>query len=457
MTTTVRHAVHNVMTDVDSDRYDLATALDRARQHLEDPRDRALLGEITLGVYRSRNALDHIISQLSSRTLSNIDKKVVRILRAALYQLVHLDRIPAHAIVADAVSLTRTVRVSSASGFVNAVLRNYTEQRRPITYPPAPSSEPDTNFDREAAVKYLSVTLSHPRWVIERWLDRHGWLSTAAWARFNNLRAPVAIRPLLDRVSEAALTTTLRHSGIHTVATRLAKRGLIVTKGTLTPSSANQEPNYIIQEEGAQVITELVCSLMNHLNNPLVLDLCAAPGSKTIGIACNGRPVRVIASDYRQQRTALLNKSLGRHNLSNVSVVRLNAEQPLPFREVFDVILVDAPCTGLGILRKDPDIRWRRVAEELQAFSSRQLQILKRAAAALTPQGWLVYSTCSTEPEETNSVITRFLAEQPGFLSTPPPLTELTACRDDDGFFRTLPFKDGVDGFFAATLQKQIL
>ena len=97
------------------------------------------------------------------------------------------------------------------------------------------------------------------------------------------------------------------------------------------------------------------------------------------------------------------------------------------------------------------------MAEELQAFSSRQLQILKRAAAALTPQGWLVYSTCSTEPEETNSVITRFLAEQPGFLSTPPPLTELTACRDADGFFRTFPFKDGVDGFFAATLQKQIL
>ena len=106
MTTTVRHAVHNVLTDVDSNRYDLATALDRARQSREDPRDRALLGEITLGVYRSRSALDHIITQLASRELSNIDNKVVRILRAALYQLVNLDRVPAHAVVADAVSLT---------------------------------------------------------------------------------------------------------------------------------------------------------------------------------------------------------------------------------------------------------------------------------------------------------------------------------------------------------------
>ena len=140
-----------------------------------------------------------------------------------------------------------------------------------------------------------------------------------------------------------------------------------------------------------------------------------------------------------------------------MSVVRLNAEEPLPFREVFDVILVDAPCTGLGILRRDPDIRWRRVAEELQMFSTRQLQMLKRAATVLAPQGWIVYATCSTEPEETNSVISQFLAEQSGFLATRPPVPALLASTDNDGFFRTLPFRDGVDGFFAATLQKQIL
>tara|TARA_Y100001960_G_scaffold312676_1_gene374685 strand:- start:60 stop:785 length:726 start_codon:yes stop_codon:yes gene_type:complete len=241
------------------------------------------------------------------------------------------------------------------------------------------------------------------------------------------------------------------------VPTRLAQHGLIVTEGTLTPSTGDPAPNYIVQEEAAQVISELVCNLTDQLNNPLVLDLCASPGSKTIGIACNGKPVRVVASDYRQQRTALLNKTLGRHNLPNVSVVRLNAEEPLPFREVFDVILVDAPCTGLGILRRDPDIRWRRVAEELQMFSTRQLQMLKRAATVLAPQGWIVYATCSTEPEETNSVISQFLAEQSGFLATRPPVPALLASTDNDGFFRTLPFRDGVDGFFAATLQKQIL
>ena len=457
MTTTVRHAVHNVLTDVDSNRYDLATALDRARQSLEDPRDRALLGEITLGVYRSRSALDHIITQLSSRDLSNIDNKVVRILRAALYQLVNLDRVPAHAVVADAVSLTRTIRVSSASGFVNAVLRNYTEQRQPITFPPVPSCETDTDFDHEAAVKYLSVTLSHPRWVIERWLDRHGWPSTAAWARFNNLRAPVAIRPLLSRISETTLKQILRKSGIHAVSTRLAQRGLIVTEGALSPFDSDPAPNYIVQEEGSQLVTELVCSLTTQLNNPLVLDLCASPGSKTIGIACNGSPVRMVASDYRQHRIALLKQTLARHKLSNVAVVRLNAEEPLPFHSAFDVILVDAPCTGLGMLRRDPDIRWRRVAKELQTFATRQVQILKRAATALAPQGWLVYAACSTEPEETTAIISQFLSEQPGFLAIWPPTPELAACIGGDGFLRTLPFKDGVDGFFAATLQKQIL
>ena len=456
MTTPVRHAAHNVLTEVDSNRYDLATALDRARQRLKDSRDRALLGEITLGVYRSRAALDHIISQLSSRALLKLDTSVVRILRVALYQLVNLDRIPAHAVVADAVALTRAVGMSSASGFVNAVLRAYTEQRRPITFPAIPSCEPGTGVDYEAALDYLSVTLSHPRWVIKRWLDHHGWSSTAAWARFNNRRAPVTLRPLLTRISESELKTHLDEIGVHTVSTRVAKRGLIVTEGSLSPDPLNCVSDYITQEEGAQVVTELVCSLTNRLNNPRVLDLCAAPGSKTIGIACNGNAVRMVASDYRQHRTSLLSETLGRHNISNVSVVRLNAEQPLPFAAIFDVILVDAPCSGLGILRRDPDIRWRRVAEELDAFSTRQTRILKYAAEVLAPNGWLVYATCSTEPEETSTVIDQFLSERHDFFITQPPIPNLDACVSRDGFLRTLPFRDGIDGFFAATLQKRI-
>ncbi len=456
MTTSVRHAAHNVLTDVDSNRYDLATALDRARQNLEDSRDRALLGEIALGVYRSRTALDHIISQLSSRALSNIDNSIVRILRVALYQLVNLDRIPAHAVVADAVALTRAVRVSSASGFVNAILRTYTEQRRPISFPQPPSCESNGSLDREAAVNYLSVTLSHPRWVIERWLDHYGWSSAAAWARFNNRRAPVTIRPLLNRLSEEELATLLENSGISTVSTRVAQRGLIVTDGSLSPSPVNSVSDYITQEEGAQVVTELVCSLTDRLEDPLVLDLCAAPGSKTVGIACNGKPIHVIASDYRQQRTALLAETLDRHNISNASIVRLNAEEPLPFPAAFDVILLDAPCSGLGILRRDPDIRWRRVADELEAFSARQLRMLKCAAEVLAPNGWLVYATCSTEPEETNDVINQFLSERHDFLIKRPATREFHAYMDQDGFLRTLPFRDGIDGFFAAALQKQI-
>ena len=456
MTTPVRHSVHKVLTDVDRNKYDLATALDRARRELTDSRDRALLGEITLGVYRSLSALDHVISQLSSRALSEIDDTVVRILRAALYQLISLDRIPTHAVVADAVSLTRTVRVRSASGFVNAVLRNYAERRSPINFPPLPSCESNADPDRRAAVDYLSVTLSHPRWIIERWLDRHGWQSTAAWARFNNRRAPVAIRPLFDKISEKALNGLFEKSGIYSVPTRLAQRGLIVTDGSLPLSADDETSNYILQEEGAQVVTELVCGLVNQLNNPLLLDLCAAPGSKTVGIACNGEPVRMVASDFRKQRTTLLANTLRHYDLSSVPVVRLNAEEPLPFRAIFDVILVDAPCTGLGILRRDPDIRWRREQDDLRLFSMRQLQMLKHAAAVLAPGGWLVYATCSTEPEETNGVINQFLSEQTDYLVTRPPMPKIGDYVDDDGFFRTLPFRDGVDGFFAATLRKRI-
>ena len=456
MTAPVRQAAHNVLTDVDRNRYDLATALDHGRRDLGDSRDRALLGEIAFGVYRWRAALDHIISQLSSRALTNIDDSVMRILRVALYQLTTLDRIPPHAVVADAVALTRQVGVSSASGFVNAVLRTYTERRRPINFPLIPACKKDDIVEHTAAVNYLSVTLSHPRWLIERWLDRHGWTSTAAWVRFNNRRPPVAIRPLLDRLSQSELTAKLRRAGIHTVATRVARRGLLVTDGSISTAGEDLTVEYIIQEEGAQVITELVCSLTAPLKNPAILDVCAAPGVKTVGLACNGNPVRVVATDYRERRITLLRENLAKHNISNTSVVQLNAEQPLPFTAEFDVIVVDAPCSGLGILRRDPDIRWRRTAAELETFSARQLRMLKFASEALRPRGWLVYSTCSTEPEETNAVIQQFLLERQDFRILRPPAPEFNSCIEPDGFLRTLPFRDGIDGFFAATLQKQI-
>ena len=457
MTAPVRQAAHHVLTDVDRNRYDLATALDHGRRDLGDSRDRALLGEIAFGVYRWRAALDHIISQLSSRALTNIDDSVMRILRVALYQLTTLDRIPPHAVVADAVALTRQIGVSSASGFVNAVLRTYTERRRPINFPLIPACKNDDIVEHTAAVNYLSVTLSHPRWLIERWLDRHGWTATAAWVRFNNRRPPVAIRPLLNRLSQSELTAKLRRAGIHTVPTRVAQRGLIVTEGSISTAGEELTMEYITQEEGAQVITELVCNLTATLKNPAILDVCAAPGVKTVGLACNGNPVRVVATDYRERRITLLRENLAKHNISNTSVVQLNAEQPLPFTAAFDVIVVDAPCSGLGILRRDPDIRWRRTAEELKTFSTRQLRMLKFASEALRPQGWLVYSTCSTEPEETNAVIQQFLSERRDFRVRRPPTPQLNNYIEPDGFLRTLPFRDGIDGFFATTLQKQTL
>ena len=240
------------------------------------------------------------------------------------------------------------------------------------------------------------------------------------------------------------------------MSTRIAQQGFIITNGSLSPSTAKSISDYITQEEGAQVVTELVCSLTDQLTNPLVLDLCAAPGLKTVGIACSGKPVRLIASDYRLQRTTLLAETLNQHNISNATIVRLNAEQPLPFTAAFNVVLVDAPCSGLGVLRRDPDIRWRRTAEDLETFFSRQIRMLRSAAEVLAANGWLVYATCSTEPEETDDVIAQFLSERHDFRIERPSTPEFQACVDDDGFLRTLPFRDGIDSFFAATLRKQI-
>ena len=455
MTAPVRRAAHDVLRAVHTERADLASALERSRQSLNDSRDRALVGDIILGVCRWRGALDHIIGQLSSRPLSAVDAVVLDILRVAAYQLLHLDRVPRHAVVADAVALTREAGAASASGFVNAILRSLAEQRRPVSLPAPPACEAGTPVDRAAALDYLSVTLSHPRWLVERWLHREGWSAAAAWARFNNRAAPTTLRPNLAHGSRAELQVTLTAHGIRTTPTRLAPHGLVVTEGHLTIPPV-EDGTLVVQEEAAQLVVELAAALIDPASEAPLLDLCAAPGGKTIGLAASRGARLVVASDLRRRRMALLAETVRRHRMPDVALVRLDAEAPLPFGAVFGGILVDAPCSGLGIIRRDPDIRWRRNADQLAGFADRQLAMLTYAASVLRPDGWLVYATCSSEPEENDAVVRRFLEANPTFSVSRPVSPTLAPLVNDDGFLRTLPYRDGVDAFFGAAFCRTI-
>ena len=456
MSAPARRAAHDVLRTVHTGRSDLATALDRARRRLADPRDRALAGEIAIGVQRRRAALDHLVQQAASRPPAAITPAALDLLRAAAYQLLFLDRIPAHAAVADTVEVARETGVGRAADFLNAVLRKLADRRGAFTLPAAPevgSRDPGCGPHRRAALDYLAITLSHPRWLVERWLDRHGFAAAEAWARFDNAPAPVTLCANLERNTVAELRDVLDAQGVRTTATGLAPHGLLVTHGDARSTPAAAEGRFLLQAEASQLVVEIA----RPASGSRVLDLCAAPGGKTVGLAgCADPDGFVVACDLRPRRVALLARFIARAHPRRAAIVRLDATAPLPFGAVFDCVLVDAPCSGLGTLRCDPDIRWRRTPDDLPAFAATQFDMLCRASDAVRPGGRLVYATCSSEPEENEDVVARFRARHPEFDTVAPStFPGIARVLDDGGHLRTLPFRHGVEAFFGAVLVRR--
>jgi 16S rRNA (cytosine967-C5)-methyltransferase len=454
-----RVAALNGLRAIAARRVDLPAALVQTRVHLTDDRDRALAADIITGTLRWQRSVDHLIEHFAGRQLSKLDTDVVLIIRLSLYQLLHLDRVPASAVVDDAVNLTRRAGKQSAAGFVNAVLRSTLRQRHRLPLP----SRPNDSGDHEAARAYLGITHSHPDWLVRRWLRRYGFVNAERWVQFNNDAAPLTIRANTLRATRDQLAAALARDGIETEPTSYAPHGLIVRSGNPLrwkgPSAGPPEGGhyggwFVVQDEASQPVPLAV----DAQSGMRILDLCASPGGKTTAIAAAaGRGSLVVASDVRPRRIRTLVETVSAADARTVHVVHVPAAGPLPFAPAFDRILVDAPCSGLGTIRRDPDIRWRRSEEDLPAFADRQVELLRRAACVLAPGGRLVYATCSSEPEENEAVVETFLADEPGFttidLRASTPLLEPFV--DGRGMLRTLPFAHGLEAFFAAALVRR--
>ena len=445
--TSIRLVAARLLLDVEARRATLAGALDRAYPSSGDPRDIGLLVELTAGTLRWQNELDALIARASRRPVAEIDAPARAVLRLGAYQLRHLDRVPAHAVVHEAVESVRALGAPRAAGFVNAVLRTLArgEGGDALPRPPPPTASAADQ------VAHLTTTLSHPAWLVERWIARYGFDAAARWCEFNNAPPTLTIRP---RTGHA----------IDDIAARLTAEGIpadrspyVVDALRLPPGALGRLPDDLradvrVQDEGSQIVARLVGSRPGER----VLDACAAPGGKTIMLAEDmTRPApsadsMLVASDWRPRRVELLAAVL-RSAGHAVPVVALDAARALPFGAIFDRVLLDAPCSGLGTLRRDPDLKWTRTAGDLPELARIERAMLTCAAEAVRPGGRLIYATCSSEPEENLDVVRAFLDDDSRFGLEP--VTGLDReLVTADGCLTTTPPAHGLDAFFAAVL-----
>jgi 16S rRNA (cytosine967-C5)-methyltransferase len=452
-----RAAALQVLQAVGANQSDLPAAIAHARGRLADARDRALLVELTTGTLRWLGAIDHLICHASKRPLARLDPEVLDILRLGIYQLLHLDRVPAAAVVDDAVQMTRKAGKASAAGFVNAVLRQVSRSRGRLPLPTRPAPRDDgTPADREAALDYLSTTLSHPRWLVARWMDAHGFGAAERWTRFNNESAPLTLRVNTLRADRATVQEDLRRYGVECRETAAAPDGLVAIAGNPLHTPLADEGLFVLQDEASQAVACLSLATAGER----VLDTCASPGGKSLAIAAAvGASGQVVAGDVRGRRIDLLRDTLARARAAGrVHPLQIDLNQPLPVQAVFDCVFVDAPCSGLGTIRREPEIRWRRRPEDLPRCAAAQLRMLQHAAAAVRPGGRLVYATCSSEPEENEGVVAAFLSSTAGFAALDRqtivdrvPAT-VRGLINDAGHLRTWPWLHGLEAFFGAVL-----
>ena len=409
-------------------RVTVADALAAPGAEALDERDRAFLQELVLGTLRRRGWLDHVLSGLSSRPIESLTPGVLDALRLGAYQLLYL-RVASHAAVSESVELARASEPRSA-GFANAVLRRLQREGPPAA--PDPIADP---------LGWLTSAGSLPRWLAERWCERLG--PEGAIARARSLLDPL---PTYFRTNPRVGDPLARLAAAGVEARETAIPGALErVLGRLSPLAAAGLA--YVQDAGSQMVAHLAAS------PGLVLDACAAPGGKALLMADLGGPAtRVIAAEASARRRSTLSRLRSRWGAMNVSVLAADALRP-PFGTAFDSVLLDAPCSGLGTLARNPDIRWRLAPEDVARHAARQRALLESVATLVRPGGRLVYATCSIEPEENEGVLAPFLEGHPEFVSEA--LPSWVEPFREDAFVRVDPVRHPVDAFFAARLRRK--
>lgn len=421
-----------------------------AQQELPDPRDRQLVMALVYEVLRRRGILDQVVARYARHPLAGMKPLTLACLRLGICQLLFFDRLPAAAVINETVGVLRAARQPAwLTGFVNAVLRKVAAEKEKI---------PGLSGDDAELV-------SHPAWLVARWQARYGAAITTAICRANNQPAPLCLR--VER-SPQDMSGLVEKEGRDAMLAALAQAGIVAIPGLYAPAAVRisdyhgrieELPGYgeglfQIQDEAAQ----LVSMLFGPLAPGRYLDACAGLGGKTTHLARLLPAVgALLALEPHPGRLELLRRNLARlGGQAEIHQTTLAEFAARPAAGQFQGILLDVPCSGLGVIRRHPDIRWNRQPADLLRYQEQQVALLEQAASLLAPGGVLVYAVCSMEPEETEAVITRLRTARPELkLSDPRPWLPPAAVAlvDDQGFFRSRPDQQ-LDGFFAARLKR---
>ncbi len=405
--------------------------------------DRALASHLVYGVLRWRNQLDAHLARAASRPLKKIHPTLLQILRLGAYQILHLDRVPARAAVSEAVDLARQRGLAHAAGFVNALLRRLAVSGDEL---PLPEDLPHS----------LSLRFGCPLWLVESWIAEYGEEGSEILCRCASRIPPLWLRVDTRRIAREKALTALAAHGIDVAPGRQGPEAVRVDGG-------GDPRDLPLVRDGLAVVQDQASQLVAHLLAPRagwrVLDACAAPGLKaTHLVQLGGASLTVTALEIHPHRARRMEQLFRRWSPDQFQVETTDARH-YRAETPYDAVLVDAPCSGLGVLDRTPEAKWRRKPEERASLVTLQEEILAATAQAVAPGGILVYATCTTAREENEGVVGRFLERHGEFHLEPPPEgpVDWAPFLAADGYFRTFPLpaeQDPVDGFFGARLRR---
>ncbi len=400
--------------------------------------DKALLNELVHGVVRWERKLDWILRGFYRGEFSKCIPNLKNAMRVALYQILFLDNIPDYAAVNEAVEFVKKLQGEKSADLVNAVLRNIIRAKQEIRYP---NKEDDT-------INYYGTIYSHPNWLVKRWLARYGTEFAEKLMSENNERPRLTLRFNQSRTSREDFFKKLNDAELKFRESIYSKNFVTLLNLTnITDWDYFKEGYFSIQDESAG----LPCLLLDPQHEEVVLDLCAAPGGKSSFISeLMMNKGKIFAIDKYESRIALMKKNIERLKLTNIKFLEADSEK-LEMESV-DKVLVDVPCSGLGVLMKKPEIKWKRDADDIKRLSQIQKRLLENAARLVKVGGAIVYSTCTVEPEENFEIIKDFLIHNSHFELIPHHANFHPSLIDENGCISTFPNVHGMDGSFAAKI-----